>query len=112
GVCAMRIPDLAKAEEFFRQALKHDPNFAPALLNMARLSLAQENYMSARGYLQRYEQVAEHDPESLWLAIRTEYALGNHEAWGRFAVMLKSRFPDSEQAERLRRWENERISGQ
>ena len=112
GMCAELVPDLEKAERFYRQALERNQNFAPALLQMARLSYENGNYISARGYLQRYQQVSEHNPESLWLAIRTEYALGNHAAWGNFAVILRNKFPESEQADRLRRWENENVSGQ
>jgi type IV pilus assembly protein PilF len=112
GMCAELIPDPEKAENLYRQALERDPNFAPALLQMGNLSYENGNYISARGYLQRYQQVAEHNPESLWLAIRTEYAMGNHAAWGNFAVILRNKFPDSEQADRLRRWENEHVSGQ
>jgi type IV pilus assembly protein PilF len=111
GLCSARIPDLEKAESYYRQALERDPAFIPALMQMARLSYNKGNYLSARGYLQRFQVVAEHDPESLWLAIQTEYALGNHAAWGNYAVMLRNKFPNSDQAERLRRWENGRITG-
>lgn len=112
GICAERVPDLEKAENFYRRALELNPNFAPALLQMGRLSYDNGNYISARGYLERYQQVAEDSPESLWLAIQTEYALGNNNASGNFAVILKNKFPDSDQAEFLRRWENEHVSGQ
>jgi len=110
GLCEKRIPDLVKAEEFFLLALEKDPAFAPALLQMGLIRYAQGKYMSARGYLQRFEAVAEHNPESLWLAIRTEYELGDHQAWGNYAVLLSNNFPDSDEARTLKDWENERRS--
>jgi len=110
GLCAKRIPDMVKAEEFFRQALEKDPNFAPALLQMGLIRYSQGKYMSVRGYMQRYEEVAAHNPESLWLAIRTEYELGDHQAWGNYAVLLGNNFPDSDEARILQEWENERRS--
>ena len=110
GLCAERVPDLARAESFFRQALEKDPRFAPALLQMGLISYEQGKYMNARGYLQRFEAVAPHTSESLWLAIRTEYELGDHQAWGNYAVLLESRFPDSEEAMILKDWESERRS--
>jgi type IV pilus assembly protein PilF len=110
GLCEKRIPDMAKAEEFFRLALEKDPGFAPALLQMGLIRYSQGKYMSARGYLQRFEAVAAHNPESLWLAIRTEYELGDHQAWGNYAVLLGNNFPDSDEARILQDWENERRS--
>jgi len=111
GLCAKRIPDMVKAEEYFRQALAKDAGFAPALLQMGNLSYSKGNYMSVRGYMQRYQEVAAQTPESLWLAIRTEYALKDHQAWGNYAVILRNNFPDSDEARSLREWENERRSG-
>jgi type IV pilus assembly protein PilF len=110
GLCAEKIPDEEKAEELFRMALERNPGFGPALLQMARVSYEKENHLSARGYMQRFQQVTTHSPESLWLAIQIELGMGDHEAWGNYAVMLKNKFPDSTEAERLRQWENERVS--
>ncbi len=62
GLCAKRIPDMVKAEEYFRQALAKDAGFAPALLQMGNLSFSRGNYMSVRGYMQRYQEVAAHTP--------------------------------------------------
>ena len=111
GLCALRIPDEGMAEEYFRQALQRDPRYPPALLQMAALNYARSNYLGARGYMQRYEESGRHTPESLWLAIRTEYALDDHQAWGNYAVSLKNNFPDSPQAAELQKWEYERRSG-
>jgi len=80
-------------------------------MSMGSINYARGNYLSARAYLQRYEAVAEHTAESLWLAIRTEYALRDHQAWGNYALMLRNSFPDSEQYMLLQEWENERRSG-
>lgn len=108
GVCANKIPDPEKAEQYFRAALEKDPVYVPALLNMVRTSYEQGNYMSARGYLQRYEQVAPYSAESLWLGVRVEDALRDRDASGRYALLLKNNFPDTTQAKRLQEWENER----
>lgn len=110
GLCAEQIPDEEKAEEMFRKALEKNPNFGPALLQMARVSYEKENNLSARGYMQRFQQAATHGPESLWLAIRIEQAMGDREAWGNFAFMLKNKFPGSIEADRLRQWENEHVT--
>lgn len=108
GTCALRIPDNARAESYFRQALEHDAKFPPALLQMALVSYSANNFLSARAYLQRFQAVTQHNPESLWLAVRTEYALGDNQAWGNYSMMLKNNFPNARQTKRLQEWENAR----
>lgn len=108
GMCARRIPDEVRAENYFRKALEHDAEYAPALLQMAEISYSKNNYLSARAYLQRYQAAAKHIPESLWLAVRTEYALGDNQAWGKYSMMLKNNFPNARQTRRLQEWESER----
>lgn len=108
GVCANKIPDAEKAEQYFRDVLEFAPDYTPALLNMVSTSYEQGKYMSARGYLQRYEQFAPHSAESLWLGARVEYALKDMSASGRYRLLLKNNFPDSNQAKSLQEWENER----
>lgn len=111
GLCALRIPDEETAEKYFRQALEMDPKYPPALLQMATLSYSRSNYLGARAYLQRYQESGQETPESLWLGIRTEYALNDHQAWGNYAISLRNNFPNSPQAAELQKWENERRSG-
>lgn len=111
GLCAKRVPDAMLAEQYFREALEKDPKFAPALLQMAIMKFESGRFLSARAYLERFQQVAEHNPESLWLAVRTESALRDHNSSGRYAILLRTTFPKSEQAVMLLEWENERQTG-
>ena len=111
GLCARRIPDVEQAGEYFRQALQKNPKFAPALLQMAIVRFETGNFMSARAYLERFQAVAKHNPASLWLAVRTESALRDDSASGRYAILLRENFPKSDQAVMLLEWENERRSG-
>jgi type IV pilus assembly protein PilF len=110
GLCAARIPDIEEASEYYRLALTKNPQFATALLQMAIIRYEEGNYLGARGYLQRLEQAAAHNPQSLWLAVRTEYALSDHDAWGKYAIILKNNYPDSDETALLLEWENERRS--
>jgi len=111
GLCAKRIPDMEQAEQYFRKALEIDPKFSPALLQMAIAKFEAGEFLSARAYLERFQGVTEHNPESLWLAVQTEDALRDPAASGRYAILLKKNFPKSEQAVMLLEWENERRQG-
>jgi type IV pilus assembly protein PilF len=95
GVCAMQIPDLEKAENYLRQALKIDPRLSKALLQMARLSAEKQQYLSGRAYLQRYQAVKSMTPAALWLGIHVEKKLGNAAQVSEYETRLLRRFPNA-----------------
>lgn len=97
GTCAVRNNDEERAEHYFRRALEVNPRIPSALLHMSRLSYEHDKYLSARGYLQRYQEVARHTPGSLWLGIRIERELGDKNAVASYGLLLKNNFPDSEE---------------
>jgi type IV pilus assembly protein PilF len=101
GRCNEMAGDFVAAERDYRAALQINPRFGPSLLGMAQMSFRDENFLSARAYLQRYAEVAEHTAESLWLGIRTERQLGDQDLVATYSLKLKARFPDSEQAKYL-----------
>lgn len=95
GLCVERIPNLERAEEYLRSALRINPRLPKSLLAMARLSFAKREYLSSRAYLQRYLDVARHTPETLWLGIRTERLLGDENAVASYGLQLKANFPNA-----------------
>jgi type IV pilus assembly protein PilF len=101
GLCAERIPDLAKAEGYFRKALELRPTLGKSLLEMARMTYEAGEYLRARAYLQRYSEVAPHSPQSLWLGIRIERELGDKDAQASYAMLLRGKFPTSDEAQKL-----------
>lgn len=101
GVCLQKThPE--KAENYFRQALERNREFPDALAQMAALSLQQKDYWRSRAFLQRYDAVAPPTAETLWIALQIEQALGNRDAVASYERRLKTEFPESEQASRLR----------
>ncbi len=98
GVCADDAGDPVMAAKRLRGALQVNSRFAPALLRMAQVSLAGGEYLTARAHLQRYTEQASHTAQSLWIGIQTEHQLGDHGQAKVYERLLKSRFPDSEQA--------------
>lgn len=101
GTCAFTAKDVAKAEKYWRKALELNPRFPPALMQMARLEVAQQNYLSARAYLQRLHELVRPNAETLWLGIQTERVLGDKNAEASYTLRLKNGFPDSPQAKLL-----------
>jgi len=101
GLCALSQKDPKSAETYFRRALSRNPKFAPPLFEMADLSYQQHDYLSAKGYLERYLGVTKPTPQSLWLGIRIERRLGNDNAVASYAMLLKNKFPDSDETRAL-----------
>ena len=111
GACALQIPDPNLAESYLRQALKSNPKLPTALLEMAKISFSKNKDLSVRAYLQRYEEVAQHTPQSLWLGIQSERRLGNQQAVSRYAKLLQTQFPDSSEFKRLLQQEEQQRAG-
>ncbi len=99
--------DKVQAEKYFRAALRDNPVLPGALLEMARLSLELKRYLSARAYLQRYHAVVEPDAASLWASVQVEDKLGDNNTMESHALLLKRKFPDSEETRLYLQWKKE-----
>jgi len=110
GYCARDAGDLKRAETHFRQAVKVQPRFAPALLELAELQLKQNQPLTARAFLERATAAAPANATSLWLGVRIERALANYALAGDYARRLRSEFPTSDEARQLRESEQQRPS--
>ncbi len=107
GMCMLRVPDLDKAEDYLRQALKIDPKLPGALMGMARVTFERKQVLNTRGWIQRLEAVGALPPEGLLLATQAERRLGDLQRAQTYATMLNSRYPDSEEAQKLRQLDAE-----
>lgn len=105
GLCTKRQGYLRKSEQAFRQALKLNPKLPQSLLNMAQYSFDAGNKRQAYDYFKRYIALAPHTSESLWLGILLERERHNKNTVASYAVLLKGKFPDSEEADWLRKME-------
>jgi len=103
GLCAKSKGSAVDAETYLRKALEINPNFPPALLELAKLTLEKGNYLSARAFLQRYETLIQPTPESLLIGVQTEQALGNSKEADAYRKKLQIVFPDSKEALRSRK---------
>ena len=95
--CALRKNNEKDAYEYLERALKLDPNYYPALINLAQLKYRRGELDGARVLVMRYNKVAEPTSESLWLAVRIERKLGDASASTSYASQLRRRFPGSKE---------------
>lgn len=101
GLCAREAGRIDDARQNLRNALEADPRMASALYTLADLELEQGRATHAGRYIERYHGVANAGPESLWLALRIQRALGNAEAAREHGIRLLRDFPDSDEADRF-----------
>ena len=101
GICANRNNRPLEAEKHFRNALEINKKIPTALLQMSQLSFNTANFLSARGYLQRYLDVSRHTPASLWLGIQIEREMGDKDALSSYILSLRNNFPDSNETSLL-----------
>lgn len=101
GRCARRADRDDEARGYFRQALELNPRLPSALLESSELALEAGQPDQAAEYFSRYNEVAESGPETLWLGVRIERALGDREAAKEYGVQLLRRFRDSEEAQQF-----------
>jgi type IV pilus assembly protein PilF len=106
GICALRAPDNNKAEAYFHKSLDKNPEFAPAVYEMARLSYEQKRYTQTQAYLNRYKRIGGDTAGTLWLAWQIETQLGNRNAADNYAAQLKQRYPESPETARLLQMEH------
>lgn len=101
GICMARQKKYAKAESYLHKALNANPNFGPALYQMANIDYERKDYLKAHDYLERYAKAAQHTPQTLWLGVRVERALNNRDAEATYAIALRSKYPHTEETQLL-----------
>jgi len=103
GTCARGADEQAKAEQYFRDALRLNDGFPDALRAMMEVSYQGGNYLQARGFMQRFFAVQPApDARSLWLCFHIEQNLNDEEAAFRCADQLREEFPQSPELAQIR----------
>jgi len=98
GLCMAQKPDIAAAENFFRKALERRSTYGEALLQMCLLKYQQQDFMSARAFLQRFMSSSKTTAGVLLLAAEIEGKLGNERGRTEYVNQLLSEFPESPEA--------------
>ncbi len=95
GVCALRNGDQEVGEGYLRRALSSNPRVALALQKMTEINLERGDYAEAQRYLQRYEQIAQHTPQTLLQGLRIYLGTNDAETAQRYRDALQTRYPDA-----------------
>lgn len=98
GLCALRASDPDGAAQYFRAALEAEPEMPVPYYQLASINYGKGRYIQARRYLQGYMDYGTPTPKALLLGVRIGRASGDLETYARYAKLLESGFPYSEEA--------------
>jgi type IV pilus assembly protein PilF len=99
--CSRSSGDMQNAEKYLRAAVAARPKFAPALVQLAEVEFELKQYVPARAFLERYQEIGRATPSTLWLGVRIERNLGNDAGAKNYAQRLKSEFPNAAETKEL-----------
>ncbi len=77
GTCALMIPDVKLAEQYFHAALNNNPNAPFALLSLARLSHQAGDEVAADRYFEDFKKIALHNQSPEVVAQYEAYVFKN-----------------------------------
>lgn len=101
GRCQLGMGNREQAITYLKQALDQNGQYTPALLEMQKISYQIGDYRASEDYLQRYLSEANHTPETLWVGIQTEQALGNLSLANEYRNLLLEKFPNTNEARQV-----------
>ncbi len=103
GVCAVKMGDMAAAEEYFRRSFEVDPTGSVSAYNLASIYYERKDLSRARFYVAQVNNSPGPTPASLWLGIRIERRLGNRTNQVALESQLERLFSDSREAQMQKR---------
>jgi type IV pilus assembly protein PilF len=105
GICAMMEGDDRKGEDFLVRAVRADRANLRAYYLLADIAYRSKRYTDARQWLNDLHTKIEPTAESAWLALRIERHLGDREGEARYVGILRRKYRDSFEYQKLSRGE-------
>lgn len=94
--CYLQINDFEKAEMYLNKAITHSPNRTTTLLKMVRLQYAMAYYQESKRFLHKFERNTQRfTADSLALAYKLYWQLGQRRSADNYANMLVTMYPQS-----------------
>lgn len=102
GLCVLPIPDEPKAIEYFKRALSHDAKRPHALIELAYIHYAKNDFEGAQQYYKQYTKIQEPTARSMWLGIQLAHRADNHAEVSTQVEQLKKQFPLSKEYQEVK----------
>lgn len=95
GLCKFQKGNYAEAKEHFKEVLQAEPRLPQALLPMAEIAYQEQNFLSARAFIERYIFIGAMTERILVVGTNTELQLGDSEKAAQYARELRRLYPQS-----------------
>jgi type IV pilus assembly protein PilF len=102
GICALKKGDDKNAETFLKNALQAQPGLRGANYQLAKIYFSRNDANLADKYFQQAMQGGDPSPDMLLLGVRIARAVGDQNAESSLSMLLRNKYPESEQAKALR----------
>ena len=97
GRTALTLNKPEQAKAAFERANRINAGIPAVKYELATLYFEQGDYASAKRYLDAYSQIARPAPQTLLLGIKLERIFGNKDREASYALMLKNKYPYSQE---------------
>jgi type IV pilus assembly protein PilF len=102
GICALKKGDDKNAETYLKNALQIQPGLRGANYHLANIYLSRGDHMIANKHFLLAMQGGDPTADMLWLGVRIARGIADKNAESSYSMLLRNKFPDSEQANALR----------
>ena len=89
------------AEAALQRSVSLNPHSGSAMIELVELKMAQRDYLTAKGHLDRFENVGRPSPRSLLLGMQLAEQFGNKDQRDSYSMALRNLFPESREARKL-----------
>lgn len=93
-----KLGNMASAEVALKRSTSLNPRGGSAILELAELKLEQQDYVTAKEYLDRFESIGQSIPRSLLLGLQLAEKFGDKNQRESYSMALRNMYPDSREA--------------
>lgn len=98
GLSEKTLGNMLAAETALQRSFSLNPRGSTAIIELAQLKLDQQDYVSAKEYLDRFEDISQSTPRSLSIGMQLAEQFGNKNTHESYVMALKNMYPDSREA--------------
>jgi type IV pilus assembly protein PilF len=102
GLCSRTAGNNKDAEDFMQKALRVQPELTQAMFALAEINFANADYFAAKKYFASLSQKTDNlTAEQLWLGVRINRKVGDHNSEASYGTQLRNRFPEARETQLL-----------
>jgi len=102
GLCALELPNLAKARFYFNNALAHEPGRATSLVELTKIAWHDKQYKDAKRYIAQFNKIHKPTAQSTYFSYLVAKHFGKKDDAASYALLLRSEFAQSNYYQKIK----------